>query len=298
MQTIPFYIYYSMFGFQRVGDFAWAGGDSRSRGFLIGGTAGRTTLAGEGLQHQDGHSQLVATTIPNCRAYDPCYAYELAVIIQDGLRRMVAEQEDIFYYISVMNENYAHPALPEGAADGILRGMYPLRTGGKGKLRVQLLGSGTILREVLAAADLLQEKFGIPADVWSVTSFSELRRDALDVRRWNSLHPESERRSELRREDARGPAGAVHRGDRLHEDRVGPDPRVGAGPLRGARHRRLRPQRRPRRAALALRGRSQVDRASRRSARSRTTAASTARPSETRSRSSASIPRSRNPVTL
>jgi pyruvate dehydrogenase E1 component len=194
VQTIPFYIYYSMFGFQRVGDFAWAGGDSRSRGFLIGGTAGRTTLAGEGLQHQDGHSQLVATTIPNCRAYDPCYAYELAVIIQDGLRRMVAEQEDIFYYISVMNENYAHPALPEGAAEGILRGIYPLRTGGKGKLRVQLLGSGTILREVLAAADLLQEKFGIPADVWSVTSFSELRRDALDVRRWNSLHPESERR--------------------------------------------------------------------------------------------------------
>jgi len=194
VQTIPFYIYYSMFGFQRIGDFAWAGGDSRSRGFLIGGTAGRTTLAGEGLQHQDGHSQLVATTIPNCRAYDPCYAYELAVIIQDGLRRMVAEQEDIFYYISVMNENYAHPALPEGAAEGILRGMYPLRTGGKGKLRVQLLGSGTILREVLAAADLLQEKFGIPADVWSVTSFSELRRDALDVERWNSLHPESERR--------------------------------------------------------------------------------------------------------
>jgi len=194
VQTIPFYIYYSMFGFQRIGDFAWAGGDSRSRGFLIGGTSGRTTLAGEGLQHQDGHSQLVATTIPNCRAYDPCYAYELAVIIQDGLRRMVTEQEDIFYYISVMNENYAHPALPEGAAEGILRGIYPLRTGGKGKLRVQLLGSGTILREVLTAADLLQEKFGIPADVWSVTSFSELRRDALDVERWNSLHPESERR--------------------------------------------------------------------------------------------------------
>jgi pyruvate dehydrogenase E1 component len=180
-----------MFGFQRVGDFAWAGGDSRSRGFLIGGTSGRTTLAGEGLQHQDGHSPLVATTIPNCRAYDPCYGYELAVIIQDGLRRMVAEQEDIFYYIGVMNENYAHPALPEGAADGILRGMYPLRTGGKGKVRVQLFGSGTILREVLAAADLLQEKFGIPADVWSVTSFSELRREALDVERWNSLHPES-----------------------------------------------------------------------------------------------------------
>jgi pyruvate dehydrogenase E1 component len=186
---IPFYIYYSMFGFQRIGDFAWAGGDMRARGFLLGGTAGRTTLAGEGLQHQDGHSLLVATTIPNCRAYDPCYNYELAVIIQDGLRRMCVEQESVFYYITVMNENYAHPALPAGAEAGILRGMYPLRTGGKGKVRVQLLGSGTILREVLAAADLLQEKFSIPADVWSVTSFSELRRDALDVERWNARHP-------------------------------------------------------------------------------------------------------------
>jgi pyruvate dehydrogenase E1 component len=183
-----------MFGFQRIGDFAWAGGDMQARGFLMGGTAGRTTLAGEGLQHQDGHSQLVATTIPNCRAYDPCFNYELAVIIQDGLRRMCVEQENIFYYISCMNENYAHPALPAGAEAGILRGMYPLRMGGKGKVRVQLLGSGTILREVLAAADLLQERFGIPADVWSVTSFSELRRDALDVERWNARHPEAEPR--------------------------------------------------------------------------------------------------------
>jgi pyruvate dehydrogenase E1 component len=189
VQMIPFYIYYSMFGFQRIGDFAWAGGDMRARGFLLGGTAGRTTLAGEGLQHQDGHSLLVATTIPNCRAYDPCYNYELAVIIQDGLRRMCVEQESVFYYITVMNENYAHPALPAGAETGILRGMYLLKNGGKGKVRVQLLGSGTILREVLAAADLLQEKFGIPADVWSVTSFSELRRDALDVERWNARHP-------------------------------------------------------------------------------------------------------------
>ncbi len=191
VQMIPFYIYYSMFGFQRIGDFAWAGGDMRSRGFLIGGTSGRTTLAGEGLQHQDGQSQLLATTIPNCRAYDPCYSYELAVIIQDGLRRMCAEQEDIFYYISVMNENYAHPALPAGAEEGILRGIYPLKAGGKGKVRVQLLGSGTILREVLAAADLLQERFGVPADVWSVTSFSELRREALDVEHWNARHPTS-----------------------------------------------------------------------------------------------------------
>jgi pyruvate dehydrogenase E1 component len=195
VQTIPFYIYYSMFGFQRIGDFAWAGGDMRARGFLLGGTAGRTTLAGEGLQHQDGHSQLVATTIPNCRAYDPCFNYELAVIIQDGLRRMCTEQESVFFYITVMNENYAHPAMPEGAQDGILRGMYRVRTGSKGKVRVQLLGSGTILREVLAAAGLLQERFNIPADVWSVTSFSELRRDALDVERWNARHPETEPRT-------------------------------------------------------------------------------------------------------
>jgi pyruvate dehydrogenase E1 component len=195
VQMIPFYIYYSMFGFQRIGDFAWAGGDMRSRGFLIGGTSGRTTLAGEGLQHQDGQSQLLATTIPNCRAYDPCYSYELAVIIHDGLRRMCAEQEDIFYYIGVMNENYAHPALPPGAEEGILRGMYPLQAGGKGKVRVQLLGSGTILREVLAAAELLNSDFGIPADVWSVTSFSELRREGLDVERWNARHPTSPKRT-------------------------------------------------------------------------------------------------------
>jgi pyruvate dehydrogenase E1 component len=184
-----------MFGFQRIGDFAWAGGDMRARGFLLGGTAGRTTLAGEGLQHQDGHSQLVATTIPNCRAYDPCFNYELAVIIQDGLRRMCTDQESVFYYITVMNENYAHPAMPAGAEAGILRGMYRLKTGGKGKVRVQLLGAGTILREVLAAAELLEQRFSIPADVWSVTSFSELRREALDVERWNARHPEVEPRT-------------------------------------------------------------------------------------------------------
>ncbi len=186
---VPFYIFYSMFGFQRVGDFIWAGGDMQSRGFLIGGTAGRTTLAGEGLQHQDGHSQLVATTVPNCVSYDPTYAYELAVIVQDGLRRMYAEQENVFYYVTCMNENYAHPAMPEGAAEGILKGMYLLRSGGRGKLRVNLLGSGTILREVLAAAELLEQEFGVPADVFSVTSFSELRREAIDAERWNLLHP-------------------------------------------------------------------------------------------------------------
>jgi pyruvate dehydrogenase E1 component len=186
---VPFFIFYSMFGFQRVGDFIWAAGDMRARGFLLGATAGRTTLAGEGLQHQDGHSQLVATTIPNCRAYDPSYAYELAVIIQDGLRRMFVEGEGVFYYISVMNENYAQPALPAGAAPGIVRGGYRLRTGGKGKLRTTLLGSGTILREVIAAAELLESQFKIPADVYSITSFSELRREALDCERWNLLHP-------------------------------------------------------------------------------------------------------------
>ena len=188
VSMIPFYIYYSMFGFQRVGDFIWAAGDSQARGFLVGGTAGRTTLAGEGLQHQDGHSQLVATTVPNCVAYDPAYAYELAVIVQDGLRRMYQEQESVFYYITVMNENYAHPAMPAGAAPGILSGMYLLKTGGRGKVRVTLFGSGTILREVLSAAELLEKNYGVPADVYSVTSFSELRRGALAVERWNMLH--------------------------------------------------------------------------------------------------------------
>ncbi len=193
-QMVPFYIYYSMFGFQRIGDFIWAGGDSQSRGFLIGGTAGRTTLAGEGLQHQDGHSLINASTVPNCVAYDPTYAYELAVIIQDGLRRMIGEQEDVFYYVTCMNENYVHPPMPAGVEDGILKGLYLLQVGGQGKIRVQLMGSGTILREVLGAAELLIQDFGIPADVWSVTSFNELRRDALSVDRWNQLHPDKEPR--------------------------------------------------------------------------------------------------------
>ncbi len=191
INMVPFYVFYSMFGFQRVGDFIWAAGDIQARGFLIGATAGRTTLAGEGLQHQDGHSQLVATTIPNCVAYDPAYAYELAVIIQDGLRRMFAEQENVFYYITCMNENYRQPAMPEGVEQGILKGMYLLQTGGRGRVRVTLLGSGTILRECLAAAEILQNDYGIPADVFSVTSFSELRREALSCERWNMLHPDA-----------------------------------------------------------------------------------------------------------
>jgi pyruvate dehydrogenase E1 component len=190
VSMIPFYIYYSMFGFQRVGDFIWAAADSQARGFLVGGTAGRTTLAGEGLQHQDGHSHLLASTVPNCVAYDPTYAYELAVIVQDGLRRMYREQESVFYYITCMNENYPHPAMPAGVAEGILGGMYLLRIGGRGRVRATLFGSGTILREVLAAADILEKDYGVPADVYSVTSFSELRRNALEVERWNLLHAE------------------------------------------------------------------------------------------------------------
>ena len=216
---IPFYIYYSMFGFQRIGDFAWAGGDMRARGFLLGGTAGRTTLAGEGLQHQDGHSQLVATTIPNCRAYDPCFNYELAVIIQDGLRRMCAEQESVFYYITVMNENYAHPAMPAGAQSGILRGMYRLTTGGKGKVRVQLLGSGTILREVLAAAEHAR---GAVRHSGRRLERHELQRAAARRARRRAVERTPSRgraAHELRGVVLRGLERAVRGGHGLHEDR-------------------------------------------------------------------------------
>ena len=188
---IPFYIYYSMFGLQRVGDLAWAAGDMRARGFLLGATAGRTTLNGEGLQHEDGHSHILSSTIPNCVSYDPTFSYEVAVIVQDGLRRMYAEQEDVFYYLTLMNENYAHPALPEGAAEGIIKGMYLLREAeAENKApRVQLMGSGTILREVMAAADMLRDDWGVAADVWSCPSFTELRREAIDAERWNLRHP-------------------------------------------------------------------------------------------------------------
>lgn len=192
LAMIPFYIYYSMFGFQRIGDLAWAAGDMQAKGFLLGATAGRTTLAGEGLQHQDGHSHLLASTIPNCIAYDPTYAYELAVIIHDGLKRMYVNNEHVYYYLTVMNENYEHPAMPQGAEEGILKGIYLLKPGDKSKApRVQLLGSGTILREVEKAKDILKKDFNIEADVWSVTSFSELRREAIDVERSNRMHPEA-----------------------------------------------------------------------------------------------------------
>ena len=188
---LPFYIFYSIFGFQRIADLIWAAGDSRARGFLIGATSGRTTLSGEGLQHQDGSSHVVAATFPNCISYDPTYGYELAVIIQDGMRRMLDAHEDVFYYITVTNENYRMPAMPVGAETGILNGMYLLRDGGKHKHRVQLMGSGTILREVLAAADLLEAEYGVAADVWSITSFTELARDGMATERWNRLHPEA-----------------------------------------------------------------------------------------------------------
>jgi pyruvate dehydrogenase E1 component len=192
---IPFYIYYSMFGFQRIGDLAWAAGDMQARGFLLGGTAGRTTLNGEGLQHEDGHSHILSSTIPNCVSYDPTYAHELAVIVHDGLRRMVGQQENVFYYLTVMNENYAHPGLRTGDEEGIIRGGYLLRRGASGlRHRAQLLGSGTILREVLAAAEMLETEWGVAGDVWSITSFTELRRDGLEVDRWNLLHPDAKPR--------------------------------------------------------------------------------------------------------
>ena len=195
LPMIPFYIYYSMFGLQRVGDLAWLAGDMRARGFLLGGTAGRTTLNGEGLQHEDGHSHVLASTIPNCVAYDPTFSYEVVTIIREGMRRMVQDQEDVFYYITLMNENYPHPAMPAGAEEGIVKGIYLLREGAKGKgPRVQLMGSGTILREVLAGADLLRDDFKVNADVWSVTSFNELRRDGMSAERWNTLHPGKPRR--------------------------------------------------------------------------------------------------------
>ena len=217
---IPFYIYYSMFGFQRIGDLAWAAGDSRARGFLLGGTAGRTTLNGEGLQHEDGHSHLQAAMIPNCISYDPTFHYELAVILHDGMRRMYQEQEDVFYYLTVMNENYSHPAMPKGAEAGILKGLYRLSEGAKAKgkapgkkstsaPRVQLLGSGTILREVMAAAELLEQDWGVAADVWSATSFNELRREAQDVHRWNMLHPDKKQKQSYVEQCLDGTEGPV-----------------------------------------------------------------------------------------
>jgi pyruvate dehydrogenase E1 component len=210
---VPFYIYYSMFGYQRVGDLIWAAGDSRTRGFMLGGTAGRTTLNGEGLQHEDGHSHLLFSVVPNCRAYDPAFGYEVAVIIQDGLHHMLDEQEDVFYYLTLMNENYRHPAMPKDAEEGILRGMYLLREASRRSRKpvVQLLGSGTILAEVIAAAELLESDWGVLSDIWSVTSFSELRRDGIETERFNMLHPDQKPRSAYvadRLDGRRGPVVA------------------------------------------------------------------------------------------
>jgi pyruvate dehydrogenase E1 component len=226
VNMIPFYCYYSMFGFQRTGDFAWAAGDMRARGFLMGGTAGRTTLAGEGLQHQDGHNLIFASSIPNCVSYDPTFAYEMAVVIQDGMRRMYAEQEDVFYYVTMMNENYSHPPMPEGAEAGIIKGMYLFREGTeKSGPRVQLLGSGTILREVIAAADFLAQDFGVAADVWSAPSLSELRRDGMAAERWSMLHPAEPRRQsyvETCLGDRPGPIIAATDYLRLNADQIRP----------------------------------------------------------------------------
>ena len=225
VSMIPFYIYYSMFGFQRVGDLAWAAGDMQARGFLLGGTAGRTTLAGEGLQHQDGHSHIVAGTIPNCRAYDPTFAYELTVILQHGMKVMYEQQQNVFYYVTVMNENYVQPAMPEGCEEGIIKGMYQLRQGSRKKKRVQLMGSGTILREVIAAAAMLEDEWNVAADIWSVTSFNELKRDAMDVERWNMLHPMDKPRSSYllqQLSDAKGPAVAATDYIRAYPEQIRP----------------------------------------------------------------------------
>ncbi|WP_300436783.1 pyruvate dehydrogenase (acetyl-transferring), homodimeric type [Zoogloea sp.] len=225
VQMIPFYIFYSMFGLQRTMDLCWAAADQRTRGFLIGGTAGRTTLNGEGLQHEDGHSQLMANMIPNCISYDPTFQYEVAVVVQDGMRRMFAEQEDIYYYITVMNENYEHPEMPVGAESDIIKGMYAFRKGGAGDVRVQLLGSGTIFNEVIAAADLLKNDWGVEADIWGCPSFNELVRDGQDAARWNMLHPlEAPKKShvEQKLEGAVGPVVAATDYIKLFAEQIRP----------------------------------------------------------------------------
>jgi len=206
---IPFYIFYSMFGFQRIGDLAWAAGDSQARGFLIGATAGRTTLNGEGLQHQDGHSLILANTVPNCRSYDATYSYELAVVVQDGVKRMFEDKENCFYYLTTMNENYKQPAMPEGAEEGIIKGIYKFSHGGKAKLRVQLMGAGTILNEVREAAQILKETYSVESDIWSLTSVNELTREGQQVDRWNLLHPESKPKRAYLSEQLDGAEGPV-----------------------------------------------------------------------------------------
>ncbi len=258
---IPMFIFYSMFGFQRIGDLIWASGDMRSRGFLIGGTSGRTTLNGEGLQHEDGQSQIMASFIPNCVSYDPTFSYEVAVIVQDGLRRMIADQEDVFYYITVMNENYIHPDMPSGAEEGILRGCTCLRDAGNTKSpRVQLMGSGTILREALEAATLLENDFGVAADVWSATSFNQLRRDGLDAQRWNLLHPDKKPRSIISSSSRSARARGRSLRERLYEDvHRGYSSVCRQSALPRAGNRRIRAQRLPQEIARLLRSRPALD---------------------------------------
>ena len=255
---IPFYIYYSMFGFQRVGDLAWAAGDMRTRGFLIGGTSGRTTLNGEGLQHEDGHSHVLASTIPNCVTYDPTYAYELAVIVHDGLRRMYVDNEDVYYYITTLNENYPHPAMPEGAEEGILRGAYKLRERQGRSVRPQRASARRgrdPARGRGGGGDAGRASTASRSEVWSVTSFTELRREGLDVERWNHAASRGRPEGPVHHPRFIGREGAGHRLDRLHEG----DPRrrsaIRAGALQGARNGRIRPLRLSPSSALVLRGR-------------------------------------------
>jgi pyruvate dehydrogenase E1 component len=228
IEMIPIYIFYSMFGFQRIGDLAWAAGDSQARGFLIGATAGRTTLAGEGLQHQDGHSHLIASTIPNCISYDPTFHYELAVIFREGLRRMHEKNENVFYYITTMNENYSHPAMPKDKSceEGILKGMYKIKEFNKyKKTKIQLLGSGTILREMMAAAEILQNEYQIDSEIWSVTSFNELRRDGMEVERYNLLNPDKEQKISFVEQclgKTEGPIMAASDYMRMNSDQIRP----------------------------------------------------------------------------
>ena len=294
VNTIPFFIYYSMFGFQRIGDLIWAAADSRTRGFLLGGTAGRTTLAGEGLQHQDGNSQLFALAYPNCLPYDPAFAYEMAVIIEDGIRRMYVEQESVFYYLTVMNEQYEMPPMPEGSREGILKGLYRFRATStpKAKLRAQLFGSGAILPEVVKAQEILESDYGVGADVWSVTSYVQLYRDGSRADRWNMLHPGETPRVPYVTAVREGRPRRVRRRLGLRQGPAARDRSLAAAPARDARHRRLRPQREPREPPRLLRSRRPLRRrrhARRAGARRQTRRRRSCR---RRSRRSASIPRS------
>ncbi len=298
INTIPFFIFYSMFGFQRVGDLIWAGSDMRMRGFVLGGTAGRTTLNGEGLQHQDGQSHVLASPVPICQSYDPAFAYELAVIIEDGIKRMYGDQENIFYYLTLMNEQYEHPPMPDGARDGILKGMYVARPTSKpnAKLRAQLFGSGTILIQALEAQKILEEKYNVGADVWSVTSYVNLYRDGHACERWNRLHPADKPRVPVRDAGDRQRQGRLRGGQRLSQVAARLDRPLAPAAVAVARHRRVRPFGNARRAARLLRGRCAVHHARHAVCASRRRNRSSPRSSPRPSRISGSIPRRRDPA--